>query len=106
MLNPHSNLAIAQIAFYAPVVFLAAFLRFFRHGRPRLAWIFLFLFCLVRIAGGVVTILLENDPSSVGLIMADVILLGVGVIPLMASTIGLIRIMCGISPVPGNCRDE
>lgn len=42
-------------------------------------------------------ILLENDPRSVGLTVATVILLGVGLIPLIVATIGLLRIMYGSS---------
>jgi hypothetical protein len=38
-------------------------------------------------------ILLGNNPNSIGLIIANVILLGVGVMPLIVATIGLLRIM-------------
>jgi hypothetical protein len=47
----------------------------------------------VRLAGGIVVILLETNPSSTGLIIATYILLGVGVIPLIISSLGLVRIM-------------
>ena len=58
-----------------------------------MAWIPLLPFSLIRFAGGIVVILLQNDPSSVGLIIATVILLGVGVVPLIVSTIGFLRII-------------
>ena len=51
------------------------------------------MFTSIRIGGGVTVILLENDPSSTGLIVATIILLGVGIIPLMLVTIGLLRIV-------------
>lgn len=53
---------------------------------------------LVRFAGGIITILLNNNPS-VGLIIATLILLGVGVIPLIISMLGFIRIMYAPPPL-------
>lgn len=111
MLNNHSKVGFAQIVFYAPIVPLAAY-NLYRNGakRPRMAWVPPLPFLLVRppanvmyfeatdaitvrLAGGIVVILLENNPSSTGLIIATYILLGVGVIPLIISSLGLVRIM-------------
>jgi hypothetical protein len=47
----------------------------------------------VRLAGGIVVILLENNPSSTGLVIATYVLLGVGVVPLIISSLGLVRKM-------------
>ncbi|GIK06695.1 hypothetical protein Aspvir_002345 [Aspergillus viridinutans] len=93
MLTDHSKVAIAQIVFYVPAIVAAAVLLFHRHGRPRQAWIILQVFCLIRVACAIVTILYENTPTSVGLYIAALILLNAGLLPLIAATIGLLRII-------------
>lgn len=107
MFNAHSKASVAQVAFYVPALILAAVLRR-RHGRPRMPWLILALFCIsefcfvcfspcltitVRIACGIVVVLLQNKPSNVGLIIPSLILLNAGVFPLIAATVGFMRIM-------------
>lgn len=49
MLNEHSKLSIAQIAFYGPAVIAAAALLFFRRAirmLPRFPWVVLLIFTL------------------------------------------------------------
>lgn len=110
MLNAHSRVGIAQIAIYAPAIALAIFL-FLRHGRPRMTWALLLLFSgsksykietikqiridmsTVRLGGGVVVILLGNDPKSKSLIITAIVLLNTGVAPLIVATLGLVRIV-------------
>lgn len=46
MLNARAKLGIAEIVFYIPAIAVAAYLLFLRHGRPRMAWILLFVFSL------------------------------------------------------------
>lgn len=120
MLNEHTKVSIAQIVFYVPAAVAAAGLLFFRRPireLPRFPWVVLLIFTLgmpsfprhdygvqidilthslswlVRIAGGIVVILHENQPSSSGLLIAALILLNVGVFPCIAATIGLVNIM-------------
>ncbi len=47
----------------------------------------------MRLAGGPVIIALEKNPESIGLIIAAIILLNVGVIPLIVADLGLTRVM-------------
>lgn len=120
MLNSHESLGIAQIVFYVPIIPTAIWLMR-RNGRirPRLAWWPLIPFSLsttlhfililkkkkknpstksnsvleiVRLAGGPVTIALEQKPS-IGLYVAAIILLNVGVVPLIIATLGYVRIV-------------
>ncbi|KAE8555688.1 hypothetical protein TMatcc_002954 [Talaromyces marneffei ATCC 18224] len=96
MLNEHSKVSIAQIAFYGPAVIAAVALLLFRRAvrtLPLFPWIVLLIFTLVRLAGGIVVILYENQPSSNGLLIATLILLNVGVFPCIAATIGLINLI-------------
>lgn len=113
MLNDHSKASIGQIVFYVPALALVIALRI-RHGRPQMAWAILILFCMsqssnsgsrihlsdftVRIACGIVVILHEKNPSAVGLIIASLILLNAGVFPLIAATLGFVRIVYVIKP--------
>lgn len=113
MLNSHQSLGIAQIVFYVPIVPTAIWLMK-RNGRirPRLAWWPLIPFSLsapsrtprkrlynisnpfeiVRLAGGPVLIAFEQNPS-IGLYVAAIILLNVGVVPLIIATLGYVRIV-------------
>ncbi|KAK1246508.1 hypothetical protein MKX08_000310 [Trichoderma sp. CBMAI-0020] len=88
MLNSHESLGIAQTVFYVPIVPTAIWL-FRRNGknRPRMAWWCLIPFSLMRLAGGPVLIAFEQK-SSIGLYVAAIILLNVGVVPLILATLG------------------
>lgn len=48
---------------------------------------------IVRLAGGPVVLALPSDNTRVGLVVAALILLNVGLIPLLVTTLGLIRLM-------------
>ncbi|OKL57960.1 hypothetical protein UA08_06663 [Talaromyces atroroseus] len=96
MFNEHSKVSIAQIAFYVPAIIAAAVLVFFRRairGLPRYQWIVLMVFTIIRLAGGIVVILYENQSSSIGLLVAASIMLNVGVFPCIAATIGFLNII-------------
>ncbi|KND94044.1 hypothetical protein TOPH_00926 [Tolypocladium ophioglossoides CBS 100239] len=94
MMDAHTALGIAQIVFYVPMVPLAIYLMV-RNGkiRPRMAWWPLIPFSLMRLAGGAIIIALEKDPDNLGLIIAAIILLNVGVIPLIVADLGLTRVI-------------
>lgn len=117
MMEPHTALGIAQTIFYVPMVPLAIWL-FKRNGkiRPRMAWWPLVPFTLstfeipfgfsaarfvtprtnmtiVRLAGGPIIIAMEKDRENIGLFIAALILLNVGVIPLIVADLGMTRIM-------------
>ncbi|KAM0246893.1 hypothetical protein ACHAQJ_010051 [Trichoderma viride] len=93
MLSSHQSLGIAQIVFYVPIVPTAIWLMR-RNGRirPRLAWWPLIPFSLMRLAGGPVIIAFEQNPS-IGLYVAAIVLLNVGVVPLIIATLGYVRIV-------------
>ncbi|KAK2598012.1 hypothetical protein QQS21_005849 [Conoideocrella luteorostrata] len=99
MLNPHTSLGIAQTVFYLPMVPLAIWLMI-RNGkiRPRMAWWPLIPFTMMRLAGGPVIIALESMKNAdgsfeTGLLIAAIILLNVGVIPLIVADLGLTRVI-------------
>lgn len=89
----HSSVGVAQIVFYVPAFLAAKYLLFFKHGRPILAWFALSTFSAVRIASGVLLILFSNNPTKVGYIVGALVLEGTGLLPLIETTIGLLRIM-------------
>ncbi|KAJ6108444.1 hypothetical protein N7523_009767 [Penicillium sp. IBT 18751x] len=92
MLDSHSNLGIALIVFHVPIILLSLYLTCYRHTRPRIAWIIMVIFSFIRIAAGVLVIITEQK-FSLGVAIASTILLNTGVFPLIAATLGLIRIM-------------
>lgn len=47
----------------------------------------------MRLVGGAITIALERDSANVGLLVAAMILLNVGVVPLIMSTLGMLRVL-------------
>jgi hypothetical protein len=47
----------------------------------------------VRIAGGIISIVRGDNTSNTNLIIADIVILGVGTIPLIVALIGLVRIL-------------
>jgi hypothetical protein len=49
--------------------------------------------CQVRLAGGIIVIALSSNPDNIGLTIGAIVLLNVGVIPLIISTVGLIRLV-------------
>ncbi|KAH8168566.1 hypothetical protein LIA77_11830 [Sarocladium implicatum] len=93
-MSPHTALGIAQIIFYVPVVPLAIWLMK-RNGwkRPKLAWWPFIPFSLLRLAGGPLVIALHKDPTNVGLAIAAIVCLNVGVVPLIVAASGFLRIV-------------
>lgn len=91
--DSRSFVGLFQAIFYFPALLVAAYLLLRKHGRPRMAWISLTIFCAVRIAGGIILIVFENNPNNIGLTIVALIFQGTGVIPLIVSTLGMLRIM-------------
>ena len=60
MLNAHAKIGIAQIVFYVPAIAIAVYLLFFRHGRPRMPWILLFVFSIGESESNPSTTLIAN----------------------------------------------
>lgn len=111
MVNSHTSVAIAELVFYLPTLPVAVFILVKNwDNRPRLAWYPLATFSLrmpssffqsgiaanpisVRIAGAIVTIARDSRPQGIGLVIAATIILNIGLIPLLISLIGVLRIM-------------
>jgi len=93
-LDTRGDIAAATIAFYVPVAAVALALTI-RYGFRRDAgWIFLFIFSLVRIAGGAVLVAAELvTPQNNSLFSAAYILQAAGLSPLILSTIGFIGLV-------------
>lgn len=117
-MNPHTAAAIAQIIFYVPLVPLSIYLliRNWRYG-PRAAWypavpftismytsatlwwkqktphLLTPITLLVRLTGGILTVIEEQHPGNKGLIIATIIFLNIGLIPLIMSLGGLARLV-------------
>ncbi|KAE9364262.1 hypothetical protein N431DRAFT_104402 [Stipitochalara longipes BDJ] len=93
-MNAHSGVAIAQTVAYVPIVPLAIFIMIRNRSHPpAMAWYPFILFSMMRLAGGPVVLALQNNDTSIGLVIAALILLNVGLIPLLVTTLGIIRLM-------------
>lgn len=90
MLTENAKLAIAELVFYTPVLFLAAIVTI-RHGFSKhLGWVYLFFLALVRIVGSILE-LVSMSNSSAGIVVAVVILSGIGLTPLLFAMLGLLQ---------------
>ncbi|PMD37684.1 hypothetical protein L207DRAFT_636341 [Hyaloscypha variabilis F] len=98
-MSAHSGVAIAQTVVYVPIVPLAIFITIRNRSHPLImAWYPFILFSMMRLAGGPVVLALEHDTTSRGLIIAALILLNVGLIPLLVTTLGIIRLILADNP--------
>lgn len=92
MLQPHGDLAAAQVAFFAPALLLSAFI-VLRHGLSRkLGWFYLVLLSILRLVGAACTIYMEvkNDYSP-GLLTTAAITSAVGTAPLLLALMGFLE---------------
>lgn len=95
MLDEHSIVGIVQVIFYVPAIVLTAYLRF-RNGKGQREWFILCLFSLIRFSGGILVILVERDPNNTGLVIATIVLLGIGVPPLLGVGVAFVRTLCAL----------
>ncbi|KAL3465118.1 hypothetical protein BJX64DRAFT_285978 [Aspergillus heterothallicus] len=87
------HVAIAELAIYIPTA-LVATLVVLRHGFHRqLGWIYLSVFCGIRVAGAILQILSHNDPSNTDELEWSIILQAVGLSPLLLASLGLLKRM-------------
>ena len=93
MPSPSESLNIAELAIYLPFLFLTLFV-VFRHGIHRQSgWIYLAIFCLIRIIGAALGIAAEKNPSNVSDLEWSAILGSVGISPLLLASLGLLKRM-------------
>ncbi|KAJ9136617.1 hypothetical protein NKR23_g9747 [Pleurostoma richardsiae] len=93
-MKQHTAAAIAQLVFYVPVVPATLYLcvRNWKYG-PRMAWYPPVPFSLIRLVGSILIIVEEQNPDSLGLIIATIVLLNVGLIPLIMSFLDVVRLV-------------
>jgi len=85
------GIAIAEICVYVPVFFLTIAI-VFRHGFKRQSgWIYLAIFCLIRIIGAIFKIESANHPFNITDLEWASILSSVGLSPLLLASLGLLK---------------
>ncbi|KAI0125251.1 hypothetical protein BJ170DRAFT_696766 [Xylariales sp. AK1849] len=120
-MTSHTAAAIAQTVFYVPAVPITLYIliRNWKNG-PRMAWYPLLVFSLsmknfvslayqvlgsnkleVRLAGGITVIRQSTGGDNLGTMIASIILLNVGLIPLIVVTLFLVRFVI-LSSLPDN----
>jgi hypothetical protein len=91
MISTPEAIAIAELCVYSPI-FLLTFVIVFRHGFKRQSgWVYLAIFCIVRIAGAALKILSAKRPQSIDDAEWAAILQSVGLSPLLLTTLGLLK---------------
>jgi hypothetical protein len=91
MISTPEAIAIAELCIYAPI-FPLIFIIVLRHGFKRQSgWIYLAIFCIVRIAGAALKILSSEHPLSIDDAEWAAILQSVGLSPLLLATMGLLK---------------
>lgn len=87
------DIAYAELAVYAPSIILTTII-VVRHGFHRqLGWIYLSIFCGVRITGAVFQILSSHHPDNTTDLEWASILQSVGLSPLLLASLGLLKRM-------------
>ena len=106
MSSPSESLDIAELAIYLPLLFVTLFV-VFRHGIHRQSgWIYLVIFCLIRIIGAALGISAERNPSNVSDLEWSAILGSVGISPLLLASLGLLKQMWVSLPGSRCCLAE
>ncbi|KAH6693482.1 hypothetical protein F5X68DRAFT_227892 [Plectosphaerella plurivora] len=94
MLNAHVSLGIVEIVVYTPMLPVSIYVLCKNwKSPPRMAWYPIVTFCMLRIAGGIMTIVRGDNTQNINLIIASIVVLGLGTIPLTVALIGLVRII-------------
>ncbi|KAL9045551.1 MAG: hypothetical protein Q9214_001422 [Letrouitia sp. 1 TL-2023] len=89
-INDHTALAIAELVFYIPALNIAVFVCF-RHGRGRFGpWFFIGNLALIRIVGGILSIVANNN-HDLSLIITAAVLNGVGLSLLLLSMLSMLK---------------
>ena len=93
MPSPSESLDIAELAIFSPLLLLTLIV-IYRHGFHRQSgWIYLSIFCLIRIIGGALGIAAEKNPSNVSDLEWSAILGSIGISPLLLASLGLLKRM-------------
>jgi len=91
MVSTDGKIAIAEICVYAPI-FLLTLVTVFRHGMGKqLGWIYLTIFCLIRLVGAGFKIASDNDPTNTTDLEWATILSSIGLSPLLMASLGLLK---------------
>jgi hypothetical protein len=91
MIKTPEAISIAEICVYVPIFFLTIII-LFRHGFKRQSgWIYLAIFCLIRIIGGIFKIESASHPYSITDLEWGTLLSSVGLSPLLLASFGLLK---------------
>jgi hypothetical protein len=91
MVNTAEVIAYAKLGVYIPIFILTSIV-VLKHGfQKQLGWIYLAIFCVVRIAGAGFKIESEHHPTSKTDAEWAIILQSVGLSPLLMAALGLLK---------------
>jgi hypothetical protein len=91
MVSTDGKIAIAEICVYIPI-FILTLITVFRQGSGKqLGWIYLVIFCAIRLAGAGFKIASVNDPTNGTDQEWSAILASIGLNPLLMASLGLLK---------------
>jgi hypothetical protein len=91
MVSTAEGIAFAELCVYIPI-FILTIIVVIRHGFQRqLGWIYLAIFCVVRLAGAGFKISSVHNPTSKTDLEWSAILQSVGLSPLLMASMGLLK---------------
>jgi hypothetical protein len=91
MISTAESIAIAELCVYVPIFILTVFV-VIRHGfQKQLGWIYLSIFCIIRLAGAGFKIESIHNPTNKTDIEWAAIFQSVGLSPLLMATMGLLK---------------
>ena len=100
VLSSHDGLAIAQIVIYSPLVVLSISLCIRHSFRVFVGWLFLFIFCAIRIVGPALQLASIKSPKTIAFHTTPIELFAVGQVVLLYTTLGLLaRVANGINSI-------
>jgi hypothetical protein len=91
MISTPEAIAIAELCVYTPIFLLTLIIDLRHDFKRQSGWIYLAIFCIVRIAGAALKILSAKHPHSIDDAEWAAILQSVGLSPLLLATLGLLK---------------
>lgn len=89
--GPREGVAIGEIAVYSPLILAAIFVAFRQSFFKQIGWVYVVVFCGLRLASGALGILSTNHPTNQSDAAWTAILGSIGLSPLLLACLGLLK---------------
>lgn len=90
-IGSREGVAIGEIAIYAPLILAATFVAFRQSFFKQIGWVYLVVFCALRLASGAIGVLSADHPTNQSDAAWTAILGSIGLSPLLLACMGLLK---------------